>query len=184
MSDDLDLRGIDQRHEPDPHFRAALHTRLAAIGTSIDPGTVGDTPGLSLIDLEPATEESEPSRNGRRTAKVILAVAAVVAIIVVASSEAEVVMPADEPSPTTPAAPTPQRLPLGGNQPEPLEPGTYFVDDVEETPTPRIMFTLGAGWSTGAQLEGAAIIRNDFSIAFSHPGVVFSDACLLKTKRV
>ena len=30
MSDDLDLRGIDQRHEPDPEFRAALERRIAA----------------------------------------------------------------------------------------------------------------------------------------------------------
>ena len=31
MSDDLDLRGIDQRHEPDPEFRAGLERRIAGI---------------------------------------------------------------------------------------------------------------------------------------------------------
>ena len=99
MSDDLDLRGIDQRHEPDPQFRAALHSRLAAIVTGIDPGSVTEAPALAMIDLEPASEKREPSRNGRRIARVILAVAAVVAIVVVATSEVEVVAPADEPSP-------------------------------------------------------------------------------------
>ena len=52
MSDDLDLRGIDQRHEPDPQFRAALHSRLAAIVTGTDPGSVTEAPDLAMIDLD------------------------------------------------------------------------------------------------------------------------------------
>ena len=94
MSDDLDLRGIDQRHEPDPQFRSALYSRLAAIVTETDPGSVTEAPGLAMIDLERASEKREPSRNGRRIARVILAVAAVVAIIVVATSEVDDVTPA------------------------------------------------------------------------------------------
>ncbi len=105
MSDDLDLRGIDQRHEPDPQFRAALHSRLAAIVTGADPGSVTEPPDLAMIDLERASEKREPSRNGRRIARVILAVAAVVAIIVVVTRDVEGVTPADEPSPTVPANP-------------------------------------------------------------------------------
>ena len=30
---------------------------------------------------------------------------------------------------------------------EQLAPGTYFVDEVDGTPTPRIFVTIGAGWS-------------------------------------
>lgn len=105
MSDDLDLRGIDQRHEPDPQFRAALYSRLAAIVTGTDPGSVTEASDLAMIDLERASEKREPGRNGRRIAKVILAVAAVIAIIVVATREVEVVTPADEPSPTVPVNP-------------------------------------------------------------------------------
>ena len=105
MSDDLDLRGIDQRIEPDPQFRAALHSRLAAIVTGTDPGSVTEAPDLAMIDLERASEKRERSRNGRRIARVILAVAAVVAIIVVATREVEVVTPAAEPSPTVPVSP-------------------------------------------------------------------------------
>jgi transglutaminase-like putative cysteine protease len=87
----LDLRGIDQRHEPDPQFRAALHSRLAAIVNGTDLGSVTEAPDLAMIDLEPASEKREPTRHGLRIAKVILAVAAVVAIIVVATREVEVV---------------------------------------------------------------------------------------------
>jgi transglutaminase-like putative cysteine protease len=98
MSDDLDLRGIDQRHEPDPQFRAALHSRLVAIETGTDPGSVTEAPDLAMIDLERASEKRERSRNGRRMARVILAVAAVVAIVVVATREVDVETPAAAPS--------------------------------------------------------------------------------------
>ena len=102
MSDDLDLRGIDQRHEPDPQFRAALHSRLAAIVTGTDPGSVTEALDLAMIDLERASEKRQPNRNGRRIARVVLAVAAVVAIFVVATHEVDVETPAAEPS-TAPA---------------------------------------------------------------------------------
>ena len=55
MSDDLDLRGIDHRHEPDPQFRAALQRRLAAIVDGTDPGSVTEAHDLATIDLEPTT---------------------------------------------------------------------------------------------------------------------------------
>ena len=105
MSDDLDLRGIDQRHEPGPQFRAALHSRLAAIVTGADPGSVTEPPDLARIDVQPTSEKHEPSGNARRIARVILAVAAVVAIIVVVTREVEVVTPAHESSPTGPVSP-------------------------------------------------------------------------------
>ena len=53
MSDDLDLRGIDQRHEPDPEFRAALERRIAGIVAGTDPGSVTGTRDIATIDLEP-----------------------------------------------------------------------------------------------------------------------------------
>ena len=41
---------------------------------------------------------------------------------------------------------TPPRA-LFGTPDEQLVPGTYFVDEVDGTPTPRIFVTIGAGWS-------------------------------------
>lgn len=53
MSDDLDLRGIDQRHEPDSRFRAALQRRLAAIVAGTDPGSVTTSRDPATSNLEP-----------------------------------------------------------------------------------------------------------------------------------
>ena len=78
MSDDLDLRGIDHRHEPDPQFRAALQRRVAAIVAGTDPGSVTEARDLATIDLEPTSANSAPKRNRRRVAAAILAAAAVV----------------------------------------------------------------------------------------------------------
>ena len=84
MTDDLDLRGIDHRHEPDPQFRAALQRRLAAIVAGTDPGSVTEARHLA-IDLEPTSAMPAPEHNRRRVATAILAaVAAVIAIALVA----------------------------------------------------------------------------------------------------
>ncbi len=64
MSDDLDLRGIDQSHEPDPQFRAALHSRLAAIVTGTDPGSV--TRGARPGNDRPRTSERETRTESQR----------------------------------------------------------------------------------------------------------------------
>ena len=75
------------------------------------------------------------------------------AIAVVASRDDDAT-PADQPSPTVTVPPTtpPRALPDGSGTAERLAPGTYFVDGVAGTPTPRIFVTVGAGWSmsTGA----------------------------------
>ena len=81
MSDDLDLRGIDHRHEPDPQFRAALQRRVAAIVAGTDPGSVTEARDLATIDLEPTSAKSAPKRNRRRVVAAILAAAAVVVAI-------------------------------------------------------------------------------------------------------
>ena len=152
MSDDLDLRGIDHRHEPDPQFRAALQRRVAAIVAGTDPGSVTEARDLATIDLEPTSATSVPKRNRRRFAAAILAAAAaVVAIVVVVETRDDDATPADQPSPTVTVPPTardapPRPLPMSGD----LAPGTYFVDEVAGTPTPRIFATLGAGWGTRA----------------------------------
>ena len=68
--------------------------------------------------------------------------------------------------------PPPQ--PLFGAPVENFEPGTYYVDEVDGSPTPRIFITLGAGWSTGGEWG----ISNDAGyITFSRPDSVFLDAC-------
>ena len=77
MSDDLDLRGIDSRHEPNPEFRAALHRRVAAIVDGIDPDVVTGDRDMVAMDLESTSANSAPSRNRRLVAQVILAAAAI-----------------------------------------------------------------------------------------------------------
>jgi hypothetical protein len=57
-----------------------------------------------------------------------------------------------------------------------LVPGTYFVDEVSGTPTPRIFFTLGAGWGGGGGV-GLIAKRDIGVVAFDRPSAVFSDAC-------
>ena len=52
MSDDLDLRGIEQRHEPDPQFRAALHRRLVTIMEGTDPSAAVESVEVMTIELE------------------------------------------------------------------------------------------------------------------------------------
>ena len=59
---------------------------------------------------------------------------------------------------------------------ERFAPGTYYVDEVAGSPTPRIFVTIGAGWRHSKE-DGA--IRNDNIgvITFSRPAGVFLDAC-------
>ena len=95
MSDDLDLRGIDHRHEPDPQFRAALQRRLAAIVAGTDPGSVTEARDLAMIDLSdeqlvPVKEtyvsiDSPPSSETRNRRRLAMAAAAVVVVIGVAA---------------------------------------------------------------------------------------------------
>ena len=68
----------------------------------------------------------------------------------------------------------PPRPALFGAAVERFAPGTYFVDEVDGSPTPRIFITLGDGWST----EGGWGISNDAGyITFSQPDLVHLDAC-------
>ena len=112
--------------------------------------------------------------------------------------------PADQPSPTVTVPPTtpPRAMPNdaarsagspGPGRDEQLAPGTYYVDEVDGTPTPRIFATIGAGWRDASNAEGWSIAKNDADIdnlsleefqqhevggmAFSNPVAVYSDAC-------
>ena len=78
----------------------------------------------------------------------LLAAAAVVAIAFVAIRDDDPASPADQPSTTVTVPPTLPPQALFGPADAPLAPGTYFLDEVEGTPTPRILVTIGDGWST------------------------------------
>ena len=205
MSDDLDLRGIDRRHEPDPQFRAALQRRLAAIVEGTDPGSVTEARELATIDLEPTHAKIAPSRSRRRVAQVILIAAAAVAATALVESRNDDATPADQPSPTVTVPPTTPSQPLRITSGE-LVPGTYFVDEVAGTPTPRIFATLGAGWTAHSSEKAWHIAKRDDNrtfeemardanktldempfdaylqhdvgvMEFSRPVAVYSDAC-------
>ena len=76
---------------------------------------------------------------------------------------------------------------------EPLEPGTYFVDEVSGTPTPRIFATLGTGWKDLSNDDGWELAKggpwlgearfDEFLqheigfMSFSNPVAVYADAC-------
>jgi hypothetical protein len=133
---------------------------------------------VTMIDVTTGDPTERPQERPRRfvVAGVLAAAAAVVAIAFVVIRDADDVKPADDPSPTVTVPPTtpPRALPnFGGDR---FVPGTYFVDEVEETPTPRIFITIGAGWSDFSGLPD--IWQADIGfITFSGPDRVFLDAC-------
>ena len=81
MSDDLDLRGIDQRHEPDPEFRAALRRRVLDIAAGIDPSESTDPLEFATLDIEPVSRRAGPTRR-RPLIRAVVAVAAAAAVVV------------------------------------------------------------------------------------------------------
>jgi hypothetical protein len=73
--------------------------------------------------------------------------------------------------PTTP----PQALPTSGG---PFAPGTYFVDEVGGSPTPRITVTLGDGWSSFEPGNSVGISKEGTgTFTFIRPTGVYKDAC-------
>ncbi len=186
MSDDLDLRGIDHRHEPNPQFRAALQRRLAAIVAGTDPGSVTEARDSATIDLDSASATFAPKQNrGRVAAAILAAVAAAIAIVLVLETRDDKVTPNDQPSPTAivpPAATVPPTAParaIPNNASGEIEPGTYFVDEIDGSPAPRMIATVGSGWINYASSGGWAIINHGIgTMGFSRPDRVFADACL------
>ena len=126
-------------------------TRGRAFSTACPSGTRGrafrSPTTTTMIDLETPVP-TEPRRKGpvRVLVAGLLAAAAVVAIVLVVTRDGDDGTPADEPSPTV-TVPRRLRERCSGQQDEQLVPGTYFVDEVDGTPTPRIFVTIGAGWS-------------------------------------
>ena len=124
-----------------------------------------------MLDLETTVPtEPRPKRPMRVVfAGILAAAAAVVAIALV------MIRGGDEPSPVVTVPPAPPPAPLFGAAVEEFAPGTYFVDEVEGTPIPRIFVTLGDGWDT----DGAwAFGKKDVGfMTFNRPDGVFLDAC-------
>ncbi len=148
---------------------------------------------VTMIDLE-TPSPTDDRRNGTKRVLVagLLAAAVVVAIAVVATRDDDAT-PADHPFPTVTVPPTvpPQALP---NDQGSLVPGTYYVDEVSGTPTPRIFATIGAGWWRLGDGEGWDLFKQDADadfdettmdehqreigfMGFSQPAAVFLDAC-------
>lgn len=94
MSDDLDLRALHQRCEPDPEFRAALRRRIAQIVS--ENGSARTDPGGSLVNVI----ELAPRHTSRRRPWPALligataaAVVTVIAVVTVRSGESMVSNP-------------------------------------------------------------------------------------------
>ena len=74
--------------------------------------------------------------------------------------------PADHPTVTVAARA------LFGTPNEHFGPGTYFLDEVDGYPTPRIFVTLGDGWVNTQDKWGVLEVGAGF-LSFSHPDRVF-----------
>ena len=134
---------------------------------------------VTMIDVK--TTDPTETRQKRPmhvvVAGILATAAAVIAIAFMVTRDTDPVTPADEPSTTVtvPATPFPRAQDNGGHSLR-YVPGTYFVDEVSGTPTPRISFTIGAGWRD--MTPGLEILQGDIGgIAFSRADRVFSDAC-------
>jgi hypothetical protein len=129
----------------------------------------------TMIDLD-SEVPTETSRKWPTRVVVagLVAAAAVVVIALVAIRKDDSVSPANRPSTTvTVPATTPAQALFGGTGAE-LAPGTYFVDEVDGAPTPRILVTVGDGWES----DGAwSIGKGEALMTFSRPDRVFLDAC-------
>ena len=142
-----DLRQIAGRATPSPDAWNSILTRIS------DP-VLDDMPlpfneeEATMIDLETPSQTDERHKRPTRVLVTGLLAAAVVAIALVATRNRDHATPTDRPSPTVTVAPTtpPQPLPNAPSN-RPLEPGTYYVDEVSGTPTPRIFATLDSGWT-------------------------------------
>lgn len=152
---------------------------------------------MTMIDLETPVPAG-PRRKGPTRVLVagLLAAAAVVAIALVVTRNDDAA-PADQLGPTatvSPTTPPPIAWPdhgrtraLFGTPDEQLAPGTYFLDEVDGTPTPRIFVTIGTGWSNFLDGEGLGKVGptpttqspdDDVGfITFGRPDRVYVDAC-------
>jgi hypothetical protein len=159
---------------------------------AVDIGALRRSVEQEVFTIELAPDTAVPPNgptSGRRWPILIVAAAAVVlvvgALVVFDDDDAT---PADQPSLTATAPPTvaPRALRKMHDEAQ-LARGTYFVDEVSKTPTPRIFVTIGTGWKKQdfgrADLTIYKIGKSggggdgDGLIMFSRPGAVYSDAC-------
>ena len=131
----------------------------------------------TMIELETPRQTDEHRKGPTRVLVAgLLAAAAIVAIALVVIRKDDPLSPADQPSPTVTVPPTLPPRALFGTPDEQFVPGTYFVDTVEGSPTPRIFVSLEAGWTNTADDWGVGKEGTGF-MTFSRPDRVFSDAC-------
>ena len=156
MSEDRELverlAAIDA--SPRAGWVAELRVDLDAAWEAEDPGDVDSLrmTTVTLVDNEPAP--SEPT-NGRRSASLIAVAAAVVLVVgVLVVFDRDDASPADQPAPTVTVPPTTTPRALFGTPDEQFVPGTYFVDEVDGAPTPRIFVTIGTGWTNFGDGQG------------------------------
>ena len=194
MSDDRQLvhrlAAIDAT--PRARWVAELRAALDAAWETGDSGGLdsGRTTTVTLVDNEPTP--FEPNK-GRRWVRPIVAAAVLLAVFVLVVIARNDGPPADQPSPTVTVPPTAAARRLPTTLDQQIAPGTYYVDEVSGTPTPRIFATIGAGWrnrstSPGWELAkggpwlGAArfdeYLQRDLGfMSFSNPVAVYADAC-------
>src|SRR5215204_2640528 len=93
----------------------------------------------TIFDLATPTATDEHRKAPKLVVvAVLLAAATVIAIVLVAIRNDDPVTPADQPSPTVTVPPAVPPRALFGTEDERFVPGTYFVDEVAGSPTPRI----------------------------------------------
>jgi len=191
MSDDRELvellAGIDAT--PRAVWVAGLRADLDSAWEIEDPGYLDSLPWttVAVVDHEPTQPTS-----GHRWPILIAAAAAVLLVGVLVVYDGDRVTPADEPSPGVTVAPTTPPL-AWPNKFGPLVPGTYYVDEGDGTPTPRIFATFGAGWWADSSPLRWRLDKRDSdasfpslvelhqheigTMGFSQPAAVFLDAC-------
>ncbi len=179
MVDELEKRLTRYRADLDAAVAADLARRHLA---SREAGSHDADPFLldtdHLIRLEPTMSAAHDRRRVMLVATLGVAAAVTTAglIALVTSRDANDTTPAEQPSPTVTTPP--QALPNSSS--EQLVPGTYFVDEVQGSPTARIFVTFGSGWRVmlSGDRDGWNIHNesNGFMALHSGPDRVFSDA--------
>ncbi|HZB42768.1 MAG TPA: hypothetical protein VE487_17475 [Ilumatobacter sp.] len=176
MRDDLDAVVVDR-------FRVLDQVPVPDTWTRVQSKVLDHVPiqfteeETTMIDLEAPSKAEKARKSPKRLVVAgLLAAATVVAIALVAIYEGDTASPADQPSPTVTAAPSVPPRALFGTPDEQFVPGTYFVDEVDGTATPRIFITLDGAWTNLS--DGWSIDGQDLGvITFSRPDRVFADAC-------
>ena len=127
----------------------------------------------TMIDLETPSQTDEHRKGPKRVLLAgLLAAAAVVVIALVAIRDDDPASPSRPTVPDRDRAPTLPPQALFGTPDEQLAPGTYFVDEVEGAPTPRIFVTLGDGWTNPATAGRSARTAPDHDVQPTRPSVL------------